>query len=367
MLPEIASRIPLVRRPKAPGLPLQRRFDELSALTVPPAGASHQDQVARACGVLNFAALIASDTSMPELAAALCWRQHQVFADAGKLSGEIAVYALMPLVNIARLLTREGDGEAAYDVLHRLHEAALRRSTVDIRGHVVDLSTLTGDPEDHQRICKELWISVLIDGARALARIGRWTEAAEAMAAHRGIGERLLDGRQIKIMSLMEQGRPDEACALIDGTVTTEQWEVAVAGLLRYYCRPADACARSGLPAAVRRVIALISTPAPGVVAFQARAGLTALDLLDGEHQHLSVELRERAAAIGATDAYAARDILNHSCVSSGLSGEQQSSLREVLHASGLGAGSLPPHHALALNAAVQTGAETLRSLLCLP
>ncbi|SEK44360.1 hypothetical protein SAMN05414137_10246 [Streptacidiphilus jiangxiensis] len=364
MLPEIASRIPLVRRSKAPGLPLQRRFDELSALTVPPAGASHQDQVARACGVLNFAALIASDTGMPDLAAQLCWEQHQVFAEAGMLSGEIAVYALMPLVNIARLLTREGDGEAAYDVLHRLHAAALRRSTVDICGHVVDLSTLTNDPEDHARICKELWISVLIDGARALASLGRWTEAAEAMAAHRGIGDRLLDGRQIKIMSLMEQGRPDQACALIDSTTTTEEWEVAVAGLLRYYCRPADARVRLGLPAAVRNVISLISTADAGVAVFQARAGLTALDLLDGTQDHHAAQLCTAIAEIGTTDAYAAREILGHRGVRSTLSGEQLSTLQEVLDVSGLGAGSLKPAHGLALDTAVHAGIEGLRELL---
>ncbi|MFC4056689.1 hypothetical protein ACFOWE_00135 [Planomonospora corallina] len=79
MNPAIACRIPLVRRPKPPGMPLDKRIAELTAL-VESEGAGHHERVARACGVLNFAALIASDTGMPSLAADLCWRQHRVFA-----------------------------------------------------------------------------------------------------------------------------------------------------------------------------------------------------------------------------------------------------------------------------------------------
>ncbi|WP_181958654.1 hypothetical protein [Nonomuraea diastatica] len=82
----IARRIPLVCRPKAPGLPLDRRIAELTALTVEVPSADHSQRVARASGVLNFAALIASDSGMPDLAAELCWRQHKVFAEAGSLN-----------------------------------------------------------------------------------------------------------------------------------------------------------------------------------------------------------------------------------------------------------------------------------------
>jgi hypothetical protein len=74
MIPAIASRIPLVRRTKAPALPLEERINHLTGLTVAPAGASHHDLVARACGVLNYAALIASDVGLPDLAEDLCWR-----------------------------------------------------------------------------------------------------------------------------------------------------------------------------------------------------------------------------------------------------------------------------------------------------
>jgi hypothetical protein len=58
------------------------------------------------------------------------------------------------------------------------------------------------------------------------------------MAAHRGIGNRLLDGQQIKIMSLIDQGRTQQATAMIESSIPTEPWENTVAAILRIYCRP---------------------------------------------------------------------------------------------------------------------------------
>jgi hypothetical protein len=234
----ITSRIPLVRRPKSPGAPLAMRIAELTALTVEPNGADHHQRVARASKVLNLAALIASDVGLPDLAAELCWRQHRIFADAGSLNQDIAVMALMPVVNIARLLIREGDGKGAFEVLQQLYRAAGRRGKTVIGDHDVDLSPLIRTDAEHRKICTELWVTLLIDGARALARDGCWTEAAETMAAHRGIGNRLLDGRQILIMSLMEQGLTQQATAMIESSVPAEPWENTVAAILRIYCRP---------------------------------------------------------------------------------------------------------------------------------
>ncbi|WP_326801479.1 hypothetical protein OIE49_06465 [Streptomyces sp. NBC_01788] len=272
MIPAIASRIPLVRRTKAPALPLEERIHHLTGLTVAPAGASHHDLVARACGVLNYAALIASDVGLPDLAADLCWRQHQVFADAGRLSGPIAVMSLMPLVNLSRLLTRDGQGEAAYNLLVRLNHAARQQEKTEVDGHTIDLSPLTGTDEDHRTVCQELWVTLLVDGARALARIGRWTDAAEAMAQHRGIGNRLLDGRQIKVMALMEEGLDQQARDLIDTTQPTESWESLVGQILRAHCRPNDGSVpQADLGRTLSEAAALLNHPDPSTAVFQTR------------------------------------------------------------------------------------------------
>ncbi|WP_326645252.1 hypothetical protein OG884_12605 [Streptosporangium sp. NBC_01755] len=365
MIPPIASRIPLVRRPKAAGLPLADRIAHLTELTVEPTGASQHDLVARASGVLNYAALIASDVGMPDLAAQLCWRQHRAFAKAGSLTGDIAVMALMPLVNIARLLIREGDGEGAYDVLRRLYRAAQQRGTAEIRSHNVDLSALLGTEADHRKVCEELWVTMLIDGARALARIGRWTEAAETMAAHRGIGNRLLDGRQIMIMSLMERGLSQQARAAIESTAPTEPWENAIAALLRIYCRPATSpTPQPELELVLREALTLITPPDPATAAFQVRLGLVTLDLTRDRTGPCPALLQDAIVDVAILDAYAARDVLNHHLARSRLTSEQRQKLNDVLTASGLGAGKLSPTHMHVLTTAVDEADVALRRLL---
>ncbi|MGP4093737.1 hypothetical protein [Nonomuraea sp. KM90] len=363
--PAIAAHIPLVCRTKPPGKPLTARIADLTALTIEPAGADHRDLVARACGVLNISALIASDAGLPDLAADLCWRQHKVFAESGSLEQEVAVMSLMPLINIARLLIREGDGKAAYEVLDQLYRAAQQRRATVIHGHDVDLSPLIHSRDDHRAVCTELWIALLIDGARALAQQGRWSEAADAMAAHRGIGERLLDGRQLKIMAMMEQGFPDEAAAVIDATVPAEPWEHTVAALLRIACRPpGTTIPPEELDHVVQEVLPLITQHEPMTAAFRARLGLAALDLTAGQSPSSASRLGVALVEVASTDAYAARDVLGHQGMRSDMTDQQQQNLDAVITAAGLGVGHLPQVYEHALAAAVGHAEDRLRTLL---
>ncbi|MEU5362256.1 hypothetical protein ABZ354_01885 [Streptomyces sp. NPDC005925] len=363
MIPAIASRIPLVRRTKAPALPLEERINHLTGLTVAPAGASHHDLVARACGVLNYAALIASDVGLPDLAEDLCWRQHQVFTDAGRLSGRVAVMSLMPLVNLSRLQTRAGHGELAYGLLYCLNDAARHRNKADIEGRTVDLSALTGTDEDHRTVCQELYVTLLVDGARALAQIGRWTDAADAMARHRGIGNRLLDGRQIKIMALMEQGLDQQARDLIDTTQPTEPWERAIALLLHAHCRPNDTpVPEPDLDRTVDAAVQLLDHPDPPTAAFQTRTGLSALEL-DRTGRHVARVL-DSLVSVARLDAYAARDALHHPVAAAALDDRAADALNAVIAAAGLGSGVLSAHHHEALTGAVGHAETELERLL---
>lgn len=364
--PAIASRIPLVCRPKPPGIPLDQRIAALTALAVQPADLSRQQLVARASGILNLAALIVSDAGLPDLASELCWRQHEAFAGAVSPDQEIAVMALMPIVNIARLLIREGDGSGAFDLLQRIYRAAQVRHTAAIRGHCIDMSRLTRTDEDHRRICTELWIALLTDGARALARAGRWTEAAQIMVAHRGIGNRLLDGRQIMITSLAERGLPDQAIAMIDSSSLEEQWENTVAALLRAGYQPKTSAASQDEPGhAVCQALALVTHAAePTTAAFRVRVGLTALDLASG---HSAPSVRDLQAAVLETaraDAYAARDVLRHPGMRSQLTSQQRHELGDLLTAAAFDTGNLPADHWKTLITAVRQGEDQLRNLL---
>ncbi|MGA5148136.1 hypothetical protein ACPCSF_24305 [Streptomyces griseoincarnatus] len=363
MIPAIASRIPLVRRTKAPALPLEERINHLTGLTVAPAGASHHDLVARACGVLNYAALITSDVGLPRLAEDLCWRQHQVFADAGRLSGRVGLMSLMPLVNLARLETRAGHGELAYSLLHCLNDAARHRNKTDIDGRTVDLSALTGTDEDHRAVCQELYVTLLVDGARALARIGRWTEAADAMTQHRGIGNRLLDGRQIKIMALMEQGLDEQARELIDTSQPTEPWEEAVALLLHAHCRPAAASMpEPDLGRTLEATLQLLDLPDPPTAAFQTRVGLSALEL-DPTGRH-TARILDCLVGVARLDAYAAREALHHPLAGTALDDCATDALHRVITTAGLGSGVLSARHHEALTGAVDHAETELETLL---
>lgn len=360
----LAARIPLVCSHRPPGAPLGQRVDYLTAQASQPGGASHRDNVACAAGVLNFAALIASDTGIPGLAAELCWRQHAIFADADALPPDIAVIALMPLVNIARQQARQGDGNTAFSTLNCLYRAAQQRGTATIHGHRVNLAPLTCGPA-HRETCRELWAVLLTDGARALAREGRWNDAAETIAAHHGIGTRLLDGRQIKIMSLVEKGHHSEAAAMIDTTVPAEAWETAVTAILRAYCQQQAAPTTPGEPSdAIAKAIELVGQGEPTTAAFRSRAGLTALNLAASQPEEGTAQLRDAIVKLAATDAYAARNALSHPLMRARMTCHQERQLTSVITAAGFGAGHLPPAHMDAITTAVGQAEEYLRVLL---
>jgi hypothetical protein len=364
MNPAIASRIPLVRRHKPPGEPLDTRIAVLTAQAAEPVGASHSERVARAGGVFNFAALIASDTGLPDLAANLCWAQYRVFAEADSLTPDIAIMALMPLVNISRLLIREGDGNGAFDILQRLYHAAQHRCPATICGHDVDLSQLTRTGAAHRKVCEELWAALLIDGARALARANRWTEAADIMAEHRGIGNRLLDGRQVKVMALMEQGLTGQADAMIESTIVAESWENTVAALLRVCCRPHSQVSPTELDHVVEETLELVSQPEPTTAVFRTRVGLTAIDLAAEQPARAVSRLNAAVLDTASSDAYAARDILEHHVLRTQMTRQEQDQLAAILDLAGLGTGSLPPAHMAALVTAVAQAENRLRVLL---
>jgi hypothetical protein len=360
----LAARIPLVCTHRPPGAPLSERINYLSAQASQPGGASHRDQVARAAGTLNFAALIASDTGLPGLATALCWKQHEIFASAGTVPPDTAVIALMPLVNIARQQARQGDGHAAFRTLSELYHAARQRGTATIDGHHVNLAPLTHGPA-HKQACTELWAVLLTDGARALARDGHWTHAAQTMAAHHGIGTRLLDGRQIQVMALLEQGDHPKAAAMIDATISAEPWEEAVAAILRAHCQHQATPATSGEPSdAIAKTTELIRQAQPTTAAFCSRAGLTALDLATNRPEADTTPLHDAITKLAATDAYAARNALGHSLTRARMTCQQERQLTNVVTLAGLGPGRLSHAYMNALTTAVSQAEEHLRALL---
>lgn len=361
----IARRFPLVSRAKPAGRALSARIDSLRHTQREPDGADHYTHVARASEVFNVAALIASDCGMPHLAWDLCWRQYDIFDAARPLPAPIAKLALQPVLNIARQMIRDGNGETAYAMLVNLYQAARSHSTATVAGRSVDLADGTVFPEDHKTICTHLWGALLADGTRALVQAGRWTEAATAVALHRGVGDRLLDGRQVTIMSLLQRGHHDQAIAMVNQSSITEPWEKPVAAILRTYCLQSAASAvRQDLDAAVTEALALVQQVELSTAVFRTRVALTALDLAEPDG-HIDRSLLSKSVVHQAsTDAYAAREALRSKSLRASITVRDERRLADVVERSGLGRGFIPATLLGDLAASVQTADVELRLLL---
>ncbi|NRQ34545.1 hypothetical protein HII36_22270 [Nonomuraea sp. NN258] len=208
-------------------------------------------------------------------------------------------------------------------------------------------------------------MALLIDGARALAQQGRRSEAADAMAAHGGIGDRLLDGRQLKIMALVEQGLLDEAAEVIDSTVPAEPWEATVASLLRIATRPGiKPSPEDELERVVGEALSLLAAEDPTTAAFRVRLALTTLDVAAGHTPSGSTRLAEAVIDVASTDAYAARDVLGHPAMRSLMTSRQHQNLTAVIAAASLGTGSIPDVHWTAITKGMDHAEARLRALL---
>ena len=359
MNPKIASRFPLMCRPRPLGLPLTDRITAMAASAVDAPGASHHEKVARASGVINIAALIASDVGLRDMAWNMCWSHFDTFAGAEQLAPATAVMALQPLINIPRILIRDGNGHAAYDVLSAMYQAARRRGQVRVCGRTVDLSAIIRDDEAHRRVCAELWADMLNDGTRALAQAGRWRQAAEAVAAHKGVGDRLWDGRQVTIVALLDLGRTAEAAAMTEAGHIGDAPEKAVAALLRTFCALEANADATGLAVAVGEAQALLELDEPPTIFFRTQAALTALALADaaGEASKPIILLQEAVMAAARTDAYAARAVLK-------TLGREDEGLRRTVDGAGLGRGYMPPLLIDQLTRSVAAAAASLKILL---
>jgi hypothetical protein len=263
-----------------------------------------------------------------------------VYLRAHPLGARVARHALEPLINLARLHIRDGDGARAFDLIDTLYTAVSTRTHASIDG--VDVpARLTDSREAHQDIRRWLWAVLLATGARAHAVAGRWQEARDRLHDHKGIGHRMFDGRQVAIIAHATSGDTDGALALLHDTEPGEPWENAVTACLALHCRSNTGTA--DVAALMDRYRALGSS-APGLAVFHTRLGLSLIDAFGpvGEpHAHqIALGLIDRA--IESHDGYAARDVLGHSTCHNRLTSTQARELTALVGACALNRGTLP-------------------------
>ncbi len=306
---------PLLPRPRPAARALTERVDEVARLSHAAAHGPDDERLVTAAEALNKAALILSDCGLADRAHQLCWRQFGLFYDHRPLASKAAKLALQPVVNVGRLHIRSGLADRAHQLFTDAFHAVRTSTPTVIDGHDVDLSELIDDNAAARReLVQFLWTVLLADGTRALTRAGRWAEALAQLEQHKGIGIRMLDGRQVAIITRILAGAYDEANDLLDASITPELWERAVAAYLTTLCLThAGHYPRSAAATMVDRYIDLVQEGTPPV--FACRLGLSVLDLAEATSQAIIAREITRQA-ITSADAYAAHDVLTHpTCV----------------------------------------------------
>jgi hypothetical protein len=216
------KRFPLVARPR----PACTALRGLAGEAADPA-----DLTAATC-VHNQAALIASDCGQPGVTAAWCRRHATAWLNRAPLDGRTAKYAFEPLVNLARLSIRDGEGDIARAALADLLTAVTSGGSVTVAGLHVPATAVPTDPPGKKDLVTWLWGVILADGTRALTGDGRWGAAARNLQRHEGILSRMLDGRQVAVIAASVAGDPDTARQLIHGTAPGQPWESTVTACL---------------------------------------------------------------------------------------------------------------------------------------
>ncbi|NDU75963.1 hypothetical protein GWI34_25535 [Actinomadura sp. DSM 109109] len=293
-----------------------------------------------------MAALIASDCGLHDLARILCWQHFDTYLSRWPLYAPTARHALEPLVNIARLRIRTRDANGAHHLLNALFHAVSAHSDAVIDGRPLSFRHLTNTKEDHRTLSQWLWTVLLADGTRALTSAGRWQEALAYVQLHKGIGRRLLDGRQVAVLAQLHAGDPTTALKTISQSHTAEPWEGAVAGCLTALCTTrTDQSANAAVSTLIDHYLSL--PPSPEVVLFQVRLGLTVTDIagITGQHhQGERATVRLIRQALTSEDGYAAQEVVNNPSSRTRLTVEQKRALSAIIRSAGLNRKAVPQH-----------------------
>ncbi|WP_188299523.1 hypothetical protein [Streptomyces sp. CBMA156] len=319
--------------------------------------ASRQNDPGLASTVFNQAALLASDLDLPAYARDLCHRHADRYLTRGPLPARSAIRGLEPIVNLARLHIRAGHHQPGHQLLLDLYRAVTTGTEATLDGITVP-AHLTDTSEQRAEVRQWLWRVVIADGTRALTTAGRWTDALHHIEAHHGIGQRILDGRQVAVLAAATTGDLPGALTLLAATDPGEPWENAVTAVLTALCRPGDQYATE---TAIEHCLAY--EPGEGLALFTTRLALTAIDAADPDTPAARNLIKQLSSRTGRTgDGYALRDLLTHPGVRGRLEPSRTAELEQALATCALGSAALPKHVHKLLEAALATGQEVLEN-----
>ncbi|MFF3372022.1 hypothetical protein ACFYXF_03585 [Streptomyces sp. NPDC002680] len=357
----IARRFPLIARFRPACLPLPDRVRSLTELA---ARAAEESDQGLASTVFNQTALVASDLGLPDLARSICHRHAAAYMRACPLPAMSAIRGLEPLVNLARLQIRASQTDDGLQRLLDLYGAVGAATAVSFEGITVP-ADVTATADDRQGVRAWLWRVLLADGTRTLTATGRWDEALAHVERHRGVGTRMLDGRQVAVIAALTAGQTSRADELLSDTAPGEPWEQAVTACLTALCR------RDTQQQASDSVTCLTNTylnydGKAGTTVFDVRLGLTVLDVVGSaqlpEARLLADDIVRRTTE--ARNGYAAREVLTHPLFDVLGRDAQRQDCEDLLRSCALGSGALPDALHRDLATVLDTGETVLsRSL----
>jgi hypothetical protein len=358
-----AQRFPLVARFRPACLPLPERVRALVDLADTAVNKTDQGLASAA---YNQAALIASDLDLPDLARQMCHQHAAAYLHACPLPGMSAIRGLEPVVNLARLQIRAGRADEGRQRLLDLYGAVEAGADARFEGIAVP-AYLTATDEDRHEVRAWLWRVLLADGTRTLTTEGRWAEALTHIEAHRGVGKRMLDGRQVAVLAALVEGDTARAAVLLADTMPGDPWEQAVTACLTVLCRRDAGQTVDGHLADLAAAY-LERRSEPGMTVFDARLALTVLDAIgsaDSPTAHCIIEDLHRRT-MEAEDGYAARENLAHPLFTAIATDLQAQGCRALVRSCALGAGTMPDELKGELTAALRASDRVIReSLAC--
>ncbi|MFI1522400.1 hypothetical protein [Kitasatospora cineracea] len=331
-LGDALARLPLVPRRHALAAPLEQRVQQLTDLA---RQAADTENPATAASVHNRAALLASDRGLPSLARVLCLNHAGFYLAHRPLTVYLARLAFEPLVNLAHLELRAGNGIPALAILDELLRAVTENDDATLPGGlIIPLAGLTASSADRADVHQWLTNIQVFEGARALARAGRWTEAHFHLRQSTDRSDRLFEGRQVAVVAMALEGRT----ALARDTPAEQPWEHAIAAALTVACTLLDGAPAVDQAETMLRAHAAV-TPRQGSEVFDTRLVLTVADLATAAGR-LSDAARLYVAAVtrtlAAPEGYSARDLARHR-LADGLPAEQRHRLAAITAECGVG------------------------------
>ncbi|WP_236568009.1 hypothetical protein [Nocardiopsis sp. FR6] len=331
-------------------------MERLAAVGRTAHSGSGEEALAAAAQVYNGAALLVSDVGLPELARDWCWEHAHAYLTHLPLNATMAQRALEPVINLARLRIRAGNGAAAFTMLTSLREGVRTATATVIDGRELPLDRIVASNGDRAELHRWLWTIWLGDGMRALTTEGRWQEAAEHAQRHGGIGDRLFDGRQVAVIAELMSGNPDGALATSKDSVVQEPWEKAVQTILVLWCHK-ESCGTTADD--METILDQVRAAESHQVLFTTRLGIVATELTGGFQGGTPALLSQLVSdVVQAQDGYAARDLLT--AWKEELAPHQVSSLAPVLESSGLGRRTIPEPLLHELRTAISEASQRL-------